>query len=214
MIIVKNCSMSNSVSTTEFVTSFPLRKLFCCHLKFATFQPTENSWTLLVDGTLQMRCDEKNVDKKTVIFSDSTGNVDVILPSSMKQNVSDVSAENYCSLICELVDKSDDGIVTVKAKKLTPLQFKQKSNLEIAWATEFCFLCFEKSNNEIGYEILVQNLFNKMYGVYENFGNNDQNNVEARFLHRLFFIKGSGKRTHLGATHMTKHPILVSKCAE
>ncbi|KRX97963.1 hypothetical protein T4E_2446 [Trichinella pseudospiralis] len=185
--------MSNSVSTTEFVTSFPLRKLFCCHLKFATFQPTENSWTLLVDGkchriyyiwmqgTLQMRCDEKNVDKKTVIFSDSTGNVDVILPSSMKQNVSDVSAENYCSLICELVDKSDDGIVTVKAKKLTPLQFKQKSNLEIAWATE-------KSNNEIGYEILVQNLFNKMYGVYENFGNNDQNNVEARFLHRLFFM--------------------------
>ncbi|KRZ79852.1 Patched-related protein 9 [Trichinella papuae] len=128
--------MSDSVSTTEFVTNFPLRKLFCCHLKFATFQPTENSWTLLVDGTLQMRCDEKNVDKKTVIFSDSTGNVDVIIPSSMKQNVSDVLAENYCSLICELVDKSDDGIVTVKAKKLTPLQFKRKSNLEIAWATE------------------------------------------------------------------------------
>ncbi|KRZ19352.1 Patched-related protein 9 [Trichinella zimbabwensis] len=140
--------MSDSVSTTEFVTNFPLRKLFCCHLKFATFQPTENSWTLLVDGkchriyyiwmqgTLQMRCDEKNVDKKTVIFSDSTGNVDVIIPSSMKQNVSDVTAENYCSLICELVDKSDDGIVTVKAKKLTPLQFKRKSILEIAWATE------------------------------------------------------------------------------
>ncbi|KRY17090.1 Patched-related protein 9 [Trichinella patagoniensis] len=140
--------MSDSVSTTEFVTNFPLRKLFCCHLKFATFQPTENSWTLLVDGkshriyyiwmqgTLRMRCDEKNVDKKTVIFSDSTGNVDVIIPSSMKQNVSDVSADNYCSLICELVDKSGDGIVTVKAKKLTPLQFERKSILEIAWATE------------------------------------------------------------------------------
>ncbi|KAL1240675.1 Patched-related protein [Trichinella spiralis] len=54
----------------------------------------------------------------------------------MKQNVSDVSADNYCSLICELVDKSDDGIVTVKAKKLTPLQFERKSILEIAWATE------------------------------------------------------------------------------
>ncbi|KRY60867.1 Patched-related protein 9 [Trichinella britovi] len=146
--VTKNCSMSDSVSTTEFVTNFPLRKLFCCHLKFATFQPTENSWTLLVDGkshriyyiwmqgTLRMRCDEKNVDKKTVIFSDSTGNVDVIIPSSMKQNVSDVSADNYCSLICELVDKSDDGIVTVKAKKLTPLQFERKSILEIAWATE------------------------------------------------------------------------------
>ncbi|KRZ14676.1 hypothetical protein T11_6371 [Trichinella zimbabwensis] len=140
--------MSDSVSTSEFVTNFPLRKLFCCHLKFAIFQPTENSWTLLVDGkchriyyiwmqgTLQMRCDEKNVDKKTVIFSDSTGNVDVIIPSSMKQNVSDVTAENYCSLICELVDKSDDEVVTVKAKKLTPLQFKRKSILEIAWATE------------------------------------------------------------------------------
>ncbi|KRY38722.1 Patched-related protein 9 [Trichinella spiralis] len=146
--VTKNCSMSDSVSTTEFVTNFPLRKLFCCHLKFATFQPTENSWTLLVDGkshriyyiwmqgTLRMRCDEKNVEKKTVIFSDSTGNVDVIIPSSMKQNVSDVSADNYCSLICELVDKSDDGIVTVKAKKLTPLQFERKSILEIAWATE------------------------------------------------------------------------------
>ncbi|KRX82642.1 Patched-related protein 9 [Trichinella sp. T6] len=146
--VTKNCSMSDSVSTTEFVTNFPLRKLFCCHLKFATFQPTENSWTLLVDGkshriyyiwmqgTLRMRCDEKNVDKKAVIFSDSTGNVDVIIPSSMKQNVSDVSADNYCSLICELVDKSDDGIVTVKAKKLTPLQFERKSILEIAWATE------------------------------------------------------------------------------
>ncbi|KAL1240672.1 putative fucosyltransferase [Trichinella spiralis] len=47
--VVENCSMSDSVSTTEFVTNFPLRKLFCCHLKFATFQPTENSWTLLVD---------------------------------------------------------------------------------------------------------------------------------------------------------------------
>ncbi|KAL1284404.1 hypothetical protein TPS_07279 [Trichinella pseudospiralis] len=69
-------------------------------------------------------------------FIGRRGNVDVILPSSMKQNVSDVSAENYCSLICELVDKSDDGIVSVKAKKLTPLQFKRKSNLEIAWATE------------------------------------------------------------------------------
>ncbi|KAL1284403.1 DNA-directed RNA polymerase subunit beta' [Trichinella pseudospiralis] len=43
-------------------------------------------------------------------FIGRRGNVDVILPSSMKQNVSDVSAENYCSLICELVDKSDDGI--------------------------------------------------------------------------------------------------------
>ncbi|KRY77294.1 Patched-related protein 9 [Trichinella pseudospiralis] len=78
----------------------------------------------------------KKKSQKTVIFSNISGNVDVILPSSMKQNVSDVSAENYCSLICELVDKSDDGIVSVKAKKLTPLQFKRKSNLEIAWATE------------------------------------------------------------------------------
>ncbi|KRZ31970.1 hypothetical protein T4B_2567 [Trichinella pseudospiralis] len=107
-------------------------------------------------------------------FIGRRGNVDVILPSSMKQNVSDVSAENYCSLICELVDKSDDGIVSVKAKKLTPLQFKRKSNLEIAWATEFCAL-----------RRIIMRFKDKMFSI--KYANSDQSEKHFHLLNICFY---------------------------
>ncbi|CDW59584.1 hypothetical protein TTRE_0000792101 [Trichuris trichiura] len=143
--------MSATSVSCEDILNFPMRKLFCCELSYVRFDGALNSWTIRVDGkTFQVYLvwlqgslsvfsddDQTSPSATNVFFTDMTGSVRVIIPYVLKNAVSNLPAENYCSMICEVVDVESAGTnVTVKAKRLAPLNPADKERLEEAWAVE------------------------------------------------------------------------------
>uniref|UniRef100_A0A5S6Q9E6 RNase H domain-containing protein n=1 Tax=Trichuris muris TaxID=70415 RepID=A0A5S6Q9E6_TRIMR len=116
----------------EGILNFPLRKLFCCELSHARFDGVLNSWTIRVDGkTFQVYL--VWMQGSLSLLNCDMGNDDC----AASESVSRLPGENYCAMVCEIVDvESADGHVIVKAKRIAPLNADNKMNLEVAWAVE------------------------------------------------------------------------------
>ncbi|KFD56362.1 hypothetical protein M513_02817 [Trichuris suis] len=157
--------MTATSVSCEDILNFPMRKLFCCELSHARFDGALNSWTIRVDGkTFQVYLVwmqgslalldsgiQTGSSAANVSFSDMTGSVSVVIPLSLQDAILHLPAENYCSMVCEIVDVESAGSnVIVKAKRLAPLNAADKASLEVAWAIEVArYHCWLGSTNGI-----------------------------------------------------------------
>ncbi|VDP08317.1 unnamed protein product [Soboliphyme baturini] len=125
----------------------PLRKLFCCELKYARYDAADGQWILKIDGRnvpvlwvwLQGSVKLKGKGRMQVVLSDTTGEVNVIVCSRMEKHITALPFDNWCNLIGELVQPTklaDSAVVSVKAKKLVNVNLSDNPFPKKSWAAQ------------------------------------------------------------------------------